>query len=637
MSNVIVVDNLPVVPEAKYQKLLDFVTKIYAAVGPLAANGVNMPLNKASGQSEGFAFVEFVSKADAEAAIARTNNWDFDKAHKLAVNRYTDFAAYAREPDHFTPPSLAVPPPRDDLFYWLQDDGCRDEFAVRWAAAGPGGADVQMTEVLWADTRGPPLMDYGGDRQRAAGRYWTERGVQWSPRGGYLVTYHPQGLVLWGGRGFQECRRLAHPHVNAVVFSPDERYALTWNGRYGNHEPERAAIVWDLRTQQELRAFRQLRPTDVSPDLVWSHDSKYLARVGADPSTGAELVYVYEMPSVGLLDQRSIKAPGAQDLSWCPKRGNLLSWWSPEKDNAPTSVTVMRLPGREILRQRNLFNVEGCELRWHPEGAFLAVIAAKAKKNAKKKGDSACCWVTLGGGGRHRGARAVALPFSPVNLSHPNQFHPILASTRPVPAESIAPPERRGAHGFTLEFFRLRDKAVGVEVMETPNRVLDLFWEPGTGATGTGAGARFALVTEAPAQPSRYAIGFYEVTDKGAPHLLFSLDDRIHNAVLWSPAGNGSAVLMNTLSPSNQGALEFYDVTARKSHGTAEHAQCTDAAWDPSGRLLATWKSQPMHREPTTRETVQNGYQLWTFQGTRLFDTERPKMFQFTWRPRPDK
>lgn len=389
MSNVIVVDNLPVVPEAKFQKLHDFVAKIYGAIGKIVEGGINMPLNKASGQSEGFAFIEFASKADAEAAITRTDGWDFDKAHKLSVNRYTDFAAYSKEPDTFTPPNVAVPPPREDVTYWLLDEGCRDEFAIRWAAPGPGGADMQMTEVQWADTRGPPLMDYGGDRQRAAGRYWTERMVQWSPRGSFLVTYHPQGAVLWGGRGFQEHRRLAHMGINAVLFSPDERYAVSWNGRYGNAAPEKAGIVWDLRTQQELRAFRQLRPHEGECDLAWSADSRFLARIAADPSTGQELVYVYEMPSVTLLDQRSIKAPGARDLSWCPGgKASLLCWWAPEKDNAPTSVTVMRLPGREIVRQRNLFNVDSCELRWHPHGAFLAVLAAKAKKSAKKKGES---------------------------------------------------------------------------------------------------------------------------------------------------------------------------------------------------------------------------------------------------------
>lgn len=197
-------------------------------------------------------------------------------------------------------------------------------------------------------------------------------------------------------------------------------------------------------------------------------------------------------------------------------------------------------------------------------------------------------------------------------------------------------PDRKGSHGFTLEIFRLRDKAVAVEVMEVPQRVLDLVWEPTGPASPAGAPARFALVLESPTSPSRCSFAFYEVGDKGAPHLLFVLEDKGFNALHWSPSGAGHAVLVNTLSPSSAGALEFLDVGGRKTFATAEHAQLTDLAWDPSGRLLATWKTQPLHREPTTRETVQNGFQLWTFQGARLFETERPKMYQFSWRPRPE-
>jgi uncharacterized protein with WD repeat len=123
------------------------------------------------------------------------------------------------------------------------------------------------------------------------------------------------------------------------------------------------------------------------------------------------------MPSVTLLDQRSIRAPGARDLTWCPRKQPLVAWWSPEKENVPTSVSVMRLPSRELVRQvrgqqspclyptphtpphlacthlslrparqRNLFNVDSCQIIWHPDGAFLAVLAAKAVKKNKKKG-----------------------------------------------------------------------------------------------------------------------------------------------------------------------------------------------------------------------------------------------------------
>jgi translation initiation factor 3 subunit B len=35
------------------------------------------------------------------------------------------------------------------------------------------------------------------------------------------------------------------------------------------------------------------------------------------------------------------------------------------------------------------------------------------------------------------------------------------------------------------------------------------------------------------------------------------------------------------------------------------------------------------------RDTVENGYVLWTFQGVRVHEATKTKMWQFEWRPRP--
>ena len=78
----------------------------------------------------------------------------------------------------------------------------------------------------------------------------------------------------------------------------------------------------------------------------------------------------------------------------------------------------------------------------------------------------------------------------------------------------------------------------------------------------------------------------------------------LFEAVHWSPRGE-HVVLAAMANTNNHGALEFYDVEHRKSFGTAEHAQLSGVEWDPSGRIVATTKVQPVNREPTTRETVQ--------------------------------
>lgn len=108
------------------------------------------------------------------------------------------------------------------------------------------------------------------------------------------------------------------------------------------------------------------------PALKWSADDKYVARV-----TVGQQISVYELPSMGLVDKKSIKVDGVVDFEWCPlgekdreedakavagkgkkpPRQNLLAFWMPEVANQPARVTVMEFPSRQIMRQKNLFNV----------------------------------------------------------------------------------------------------------------------------------------------------------------------------------------------------------------------------------------------------------------------------------------
>lgn len=84
-STAIVVDNLPKVPKDKYDKLLNFVKKIYAQLGEIMENGLVMPFDESANSTLGFAFINFTSPEAAEKAVQATNNWNFDKAHTLKV------------------------------------------------------------------------------------------------------------------------------------------------------------------------------------------------------------------------------------------------------------------------------------------------------------------------------------------------------------------------------------------------------------------------------------------------------------------------------------------------------------------------------------------------------------------------
>src|SRR5689334_11041980 len=85
---------------------------------------------------------------------------------------------------------------------------------------------------------------------------WTEKTVQWSPKGHYLATFHQQGIVLWGGHQFQKLYRFPHAGVAHAEFSPCEKYLLTCNLRDSNNKADHECfVVWDVRSQKKLRGF----------------------------------------------------------------------------------------------------------------------------------------------------------------------------------------------------------------------------------------------------------------------------------------------------------------------------------------------------------------------------------------------
>lgn len=158
--------------------------------------------------------------------------------------------------------------------------------------------------------------------------------------------------MLWGGPNFDKLGRFPHPGVKFIDFSPNENYIVTsnWQEKRNPDDPE-AVIVWDILTQKKLRGYdlgsmpkwednRQMAAS--WPVFRWSHDDKYIARLGKDKE-GVDAISVYQVPDMGLLDKKSIKVPGVRDVQWSPT-ANTLSYWVPERDNVPAHVSALFIP-----------------------------------------------------------------------------------------------------------------------------------------------------------------------------------------------------------------------------------------------------------------------------------------------------
>ncbi len=143
-------------------------------------------------------------------------------------------------------------------------------------------------------------------------------------------------------------------------------------------EPQ-AIIIWDVLSGAKKRAFHADK-SQALPIFKWSHDDKFFARMGID------LLSVFETPSFGLLDKKSIKVSGIRDFAWSPT-DNTIAYWVAEEKDTPARVTLLELPSRNEVRVKNLFSVAECKMYWQKSGDYLCVKVDRYSKLRKDKTD----------------------------------------------------------------------------------------------------------------------------------------------------------------------------------------------------------------------------------------------------------
>jgi translation initiation factor 3 subunit B len=325
---------------------------------------MHMPKDE-SQMTMGFAFIQLPSEEDAKRAVAATDKWQLTKKNVFAVNLYTELERYRALPDVYVAPAARQQSVQTNLTAWLSDPAARDQFVLRHA---------DQTEVFWSEGAGLPVLDYGGEREQAAGKVWCDGMVQWSPCGTYLATFHRQGIGLWGGDKWARIERFAHSGVYKIDFSPCEKYLVTWNGNTGEKDGN-AIVVWEIRSGKLSRAFAAT--SDLWPQFKWSPDDKFFARQEVDA------IAIYETPSMKLLGKQKLVARGLRHFVWSPRQ-NLIAYWCPElPPNVPANVTVVNIPDRAILSQKNLVSVSDCQLFWQAQGEFLCAQVTRHTKTKK--------------------------------------------------------------------------------------------------------------------------------------------------------------------------------------------------------------------------------------------------------------
>jgi translation initiation factor 3 subunit B len=358
MDALLVVDNVPVVKKDRYGKLMKVLRKLFKKFGEVVE--ILMPRDESDVKTLGFMFVEYKSARDAAKALKELDGYKLDKKHVFSVNAYRDLSRYDDVDDVYRAPPVKELPAHENYSAWLLDERAIDQYVVRYG---------KETEIYWNEVNKKP-------EPLKAKSQWADTYVSWSPRGTYLATGHPQGVILWAGENWDRVMRFEHRDVKLLEFSPRETYLITLSPRYerkDNPADPRFLIVWDVVTGAKLRSFTA-DPINVGrwPIFQWSHDDKYLARLSKQG------VAVYETPSIKLQTDptsgkaRSLQVPGATRFSWSPRR-NVVAAYVPSDEPRPARIVVIDVARRRQLVNRTTFNVTNAAMTWEESGKYLCV------------------------------------------------------------------------------------------------------------------------------------------------------------------------------------------------------------------------------------------------------------------------
>ncbi|KAK0395195.1 hypothetical protein QR680_001167 [Steinernema hermaphroditum] len=358
----IIVFGIPIVGEDRFVKLKNVLGKLFAATCPKDYRD-EYPFDD-DGKTKGFCFL-FVSDRDAaENAQAILDGHVLDKKHIFKAHLISDLLHMKKPADKFEPPAKRSLVDVGDLWGWLQNEKCHDQFAMQHLSPGQGANPT--VSISWYMHGQEPQLCL--DRQQ-----WTDTVFKWSPHGTYLATIHvAKGVAIWGGEQFTRIMRFEHEGVH--------------NHRGLSHDPS-SLRIFDVNTGEMVKGFSLhtlvgSNRLNAWPFFKWSHDEQYFACI----KPGGNGICVYDSDTFTLNNKKSITLEGITEFQWSPTR-NQIGYYCAERveQNTPSEIGVMDFPSREKLRSHRLFSVQSAELYWQKCGDHLAAHTERYTKRTVQK------------------------------------------------------------------------------------------------------------------------------------------------------------------------------------------------------------------------------------------------------------
>jgi len=175
-----------------------------------------------------------------------------------------------------------------------------------------------------------------------------------------------------------------------------------------------------------------------------------------------------------------------------------------------------------------------------------------------------------------------------------------------------------------LEIFNMRKRDIPVDTLAVDGEVKHFAWEP--------RGNRFAMLTQ-DENGRDNKVQFFVMGKTGIEKMFdYTLAATCFNHVSWGPYGTHFV-----LSAMGSGEMQF--CALNDTHVTVfhrdEHFMLTDVNWDPSGRFVITAVTCPMNNTGGFRYNSETGYSIWSFQGRKLYNSMKERLYQISFRPHP--